>query len=84
MAPSFDWWAKETHRGTPVVVKMQNPNNWSMVELESPLNEDVYIHKGNNKKTPKQLTWVLLLKAHKAAGCLTSIAAAVSPLGGLT
>ncbi|KAM7514444.1 hypothetical protein LguiA_004027 [Lonicera macranthoides] len=77
MAPSFDWWAKETHRGTPVVVKMQNPNNWSMVELESPLNDDVYIHKGNNKKTPKQLTWVLLLKAHKAAGCLTSIAAAV-------
>jgi hypothetical protein len=79
MAPSFDWWAKESHRGTPVVVKMQMPNNWFMIELESPLNgesDDVSIHKGKNKNA-KQLTWVLLLKAHKAAGCLTSIATAV-------
>lgn len=40
MAPSFGWWAKESHRGTPVVVKMENPNNWSMVELEGPAEED--------------------------------------------
>ncbi|KAK6160574.1 hypothetical protein DH2020_003955 [Rehmannia glutinosa] len=81
MAPSLYWWAKETHRGTPVVVKMENPNNWSMVELESPSDEDfIYpndaVPKGGRNKNAKQLTWVLLLKAHKAAGCLTSIAAA--------
>ncbi|CAH1454226.1 unnamed protein product [Lactuca virosa] len=77
MAPtSFYWWGKETHRGTPVVVKMENPNNWSMVELESPTKDD-FLHKGRGRnKNAKQLTWVLLLKAHRTAGCLTSIASA--------
>ncbi|XP_065880688.1 probable xyloglucan glycosyltransferase 12 [Euphorbia lathyris] len=88
MAPSFDWWAKEGHRGTPVVVKMENPN-WSMVELEGPSEEDFLIgdspgrgtrDKSRNKNA-KQLTWVLLLKAHKAAGCLTSIASAMVSVG---
>nr|GLL18301.1 probable xyloglucan glycosyltransferase 12 [Ipomoea trifida]GMC48206.1 probable xyloglucan glycosyltransferase 12 [Ipomoea batatas] len=32
-------------------------------------------------KNAKQLTWVLLLKAHKAAGCLTSIGSALLSLG---
>ncbi|XP_022865062.1 probable xyloglucan glycosyltransferase 12 [Olea europaea var. sylvestris] len=79
MAPSLYWWAKETHGGTPVVVKMENPSNWSIVELESPSEEDLMytndsVPKGGRNKNAKQLTWVLLLKAHKAAGCLTSIA----------
>ncbi|KAL7208024.1 hypothetical protein ACSBR1_029891 [Camellia fascicularis] len=80
MAPSFDWWSKETTRGTPVVVKMENPNNWSMVELQSPSDHDFLTHSPNHKarnKNAKQLTWVLLLKAHRAAGCLSSIASAV-------
>ncbi|KAK9270784.1 hypothetical protein L1049_026368 [Liquidambar formosana] len=84
MAPSFDWWAKEkSHRGTPVVVKMENPN-WSMVELEGPSEDDFLLGASPNRardkgrgKNAKQLTWVLLLKAHKAAGCLTSIASAM-------
>ncbi|KAB5557022.1 hypothetical protein DKX38_007931 [Salix brachista] len=88
MAPSFDWWAKGSHRGTPVVVKMENPN-WSMVELEGPsegdfLNTDSPSRLGRDKsrnKNAKQLTWVLILKAHKAAGCLTSIATAMVTLG---
>ncbi|KAH8508596.1 hypothetical protein Peur_050462 [Populus x canadensis] len=88
MAPLFDWWAKDSHRGTPVVVKMENPN-WSMVELEGPSEEDFLItdspsRRGRDKsrnKNAKQLTWVLLLKAHKAAGCLTSIATAMVTLG---
>ncbi|KAL3812307.1 hypothetical protein ACJIZ3_013575 [Penstemon smallii] len=88
MAPSLYWWAKETHRGTPVVVKMDNPNNWSMVELESPTEEDFMypndaVQKGGRNKNAKQLTWVLLLKAHKAAGCLTSIAAAFFSLAAI-
>ncbi|CAL5415184.1 unnamed protein product [Camellia sinensis] len=80
MAPSLDWWSKETTRGTPVVVKMENPINWSMVELQSPSDHDFLTHSPNHKarnKNAKQLTWVLLLKAHRAAGCLSSIASAV-------
>ncbi|KAJ1423486.1 Nucleotide-diphospho-sugar transferase [Sesbania bispinosa] len=81
MAPLFDWGVKESHRGTPVVVKMENPN-WSMVELEGPSEEDLLITDPNSRdkgrgKNAKQLTWVLLLKAHRAAGCLTSIAPAL-------
>ncbi|OWM80627.1 probable xyloglucan glycosyltransferase 12 [Punica granatum] len=79
MAPSFDWWASEGHKGTPVVVKMENPN-WAMVELEGPSEDDFIISprrsdKARNKNA-RQLTWILLLKAHRAAGCLTSLAAA--------
>ncbi|GMP89892.1 hypothetical protein CsSME_00041264 [Camellia sinensis var. sinensis] len=44
MAPSFDWWSKENNRGTPVVVKMGNPNNWSMVELQSPFDNDFLLY----------------------------------------
>ncbi|KAJ1430358.1 Nucleotide-diphospho-sugar transferase [Sesbania bispinosa] len=81
MAPLFDWGVKESHRGTPVVVKMENPN-WSMVELEGPSEEDLLMTDPNSRdkgrgKNAKQLTWVLLLKAHRAAGCLTSIAPAL-------
>ncbi|KAF5740085.1 xyloglucan glycosyltransferase 12 [Tripterygium wilfordii] len=89
MTPSFQWWGKESHRGTPVVVKMENPN-WSMVELEGPTEEDFILddspsHGPRDRKprgkNAKQLTWVLLLKAHRAAGCLTSIASAMVSLG---
>lgn len=62
---------------------MENPNNWSMVELEAP-SEDDFLNDGvssdvkgrGRNKNAKQLTWVLLLKAHRAAGCITSIAPA--------
>ncbi|XP_076902828.1 putative xyloglucan glycosyltransferase 12 [Bidens hawaiensis] len=77
-AAPYNWWRSESHKGTPVVVKMENPNNWSMVELEGPSEDDFLndgVSKGRNKNA-KQLTWVLLLKAHRAAGCITSIAPA--------
>ncbi|KAK8919047.1 putative xyloglucan glycosyltransferase 7 [Platanthera zijinensis] len=82
MAPSFEWWGKEKHRGTPVVVKMENPN-WSISELSSLEDDDVSagdeiagVRKGGKEKNAKQITWVLLLKAHRAAGCLASLASA--------
>ena len=73
---------------------MENPN-WSMVELEGPTKDDFLIttdslgsgrtrdkgHRG--RKNAKQLTWVLMLKAHRAAGCLTSIAFAMFGLTAL-
>jgi hypothetical protein len=83
MAPLFKWWGKQNnnhhHSGTPVVVKM------SMLELEGSSDEDFNssLRDNNNKrrgKNAKQLTWVLLLKAHKAAGCLASIAPALFTL----
>ncbi|CAM8972098.1 unnamed protein product [Rhodiola kirilowii] len=85
MAASFDWWSKgrSTHRGTPVVVKMENPN-WSMVELEGQSEDDFLLDDSQPRgrgKNAKQLTWVLLLKAHKAAGCLASIASTMVTLG---
>jgi len=87
MAPKFEWWAKgnnnNTRKGTPVVVKMENPNNWSMVELESPSHDDFLVrtHEKSRNKNARQLTWVLLLKAHRAAGCLTSLGSALFALG---
>ncbi|XP_074573928.1 putative xyloglucan glycosyltransferase 9 [Curcuma longa] len=86
MSPSFDWWGKEVHRGTSVVVKMENPN-WSISEISSPNDDDDECggdgellrngaRKGSRGKNAKQITWVLLLKAHRAAGCLSSLASA--------
>lgn len=62
------WWAKEEKQGTPVIVKMENPN-YSLVEIESPDTAFRAVDKDRGKNA-KQLTWVLLLRAHKAAGCL--------------
>ncbi|KAI5073567.1 hypothetical protein GOP47_0011580 [Adiantum capillus-veneris] len=75
MPPNFDfveWWNKETRKGTPVVVKMENPNNWSMLELRSP--EDDFNGDKEKNKNAKQLTWVVLLRAHQAAGCVAWLA----------
>ncbi|WOK99588.1 putative xyloglucan glycosyltransferase 9 [Canna indica] len=64
---------------------MENPN-WSIADITSP--DDEYgageefaagrggMGKGARGKNAKQITWVLLLKAHRAAGCLTSLASA--------
>ncbi|PPS08424.1 hypothetical protein GOBAR_AA12204 [Gossypium barbadense] len=82
--PSFNWWGKGSHKGTPVVVTMENPN-WSMVELEAPSESDFQTSTVTQEKArgknAKQLTWVLLLKAHRAAGCLTSVASTLFSLG---
>ncbi|KAL0914548.1 hypothetical protein M5K25_014904 [Dendrobium thyrsiflorum] len=79
MAPSFDWWSKDKLRGTPVIVKMENPN-WSISEISSPddgVSDDFGgVRKGGREKNAKQITWVLLLKAHRAAGCLAYLASA--------
>ncbi|KAJ4747353.1 Cellulose synthase-like protein [Rhynchospora pubera] len=86
MAPLFGWWQRETHRGTPVIVKMENPN-WSIAEIEAEEDEEELVTRDGSfssrsrKKNAKQITWVLLLKAHRAAGCLTGLASAMVSLG---
>jgi hypothetical protein len=82
MAPS--WWGRDARAngggGTPVVVKMENPN-WSISEVsasevaapDSPAGGGGKAGRGKNAR---QITWVLLLKAHRAAGRLTGAASA--------
>ncbi|EOY29246.1 Cellulose-synthase-like C5 [Theobroma cacao] len=75
MAPRLDfsnWWAKDTRKGTPVVVKMENPN-YSVVEIDGPDAAFRPVEKSRGKNA-KQVTWVLLLKAHRAVGCVAWIA----------
>ncbi|XP_074581802.1 putative xyloglucan glycosyltransferase 5 [Curcuma longa] len=89
MAPSLDlgdWWAKEIPGGgTPVVVTMQNPN-YSVLELDGPGGSGsgggAFMDKGGRGKNAKQFTWVLLLKAHRAVGCVAWLAAGVWALLG--
>ncbi|KAK8597406.1 hypothetical protein V6N13_094818 [Hibiscus sabdariffa] len=75
MAPRLyfsNWWANDTRKGTPVVVKMENPN-YSVVEIEDPDAAFMPMEK-TREKNAKQVTWVLLLKAHRVVGCVAWIA----------
>uniref|UniRef100_A0A0E0C871 Glycosyltransferase 2-like domain-containing protein n=1 Tax=Oryza meridionalis TaxID=40149 RepID=A0A0E0C871_9ORYZ len=85
MAPS--WWGRSgggggggvgNGGGTPVVVKMENPN-WSISEVEAAEvapGSPAGAGKAGRGKNARQITWVLLLKAHRAAGKLTGAASA--------
>ncbi|KAF6149090.1 hypothetical protein GIB67_018668 [Kingdonia uniflora] len=75
MAPSLDFsvlWTKDTRKGTPVIVTMENPN-YSLVEIDDPEATFRPVEKDRGKNA-KQYTWVLLLKAHRAVGCVSWIA----------
>lgn len=75
MAPRLDfseWWTKDTRKGTPVIVTMENPN-YSILEINGPGAAFRPVDKDRGKNA-KQFTWVLLLKAHRAVGCVTWLA----------
>ncbi|KAH7573996.1 hypothetical protein JRO89_XS03G0236400 [Xanthoceras sorbifolium] len=75
MAPRLDfsdWWSKDRRKGTPVVVTMENPN-YSVVEINGPDAAFRPVEKSRGKNA-KQVTWVLLLKAHRAVGCVAWLA----------
>lgn len=83
MPPKFEFaelFGKEPKRGAPVVLKMDNPN-FEMLEVDSPTTalRGGQAAKGKGKNA-KQLTWVLLLEANKAVGCLTWVASGVMTL----
>nr|CAD1827869.1 unnamed protein product [Ananas comosus var. bracteatus] len=59
-----------------VVVAMESPN-YSVVEIDVPPARSADKGRGKNAK---QFTWVLLLKAHRAVGCLAYLAAALCAL----
>ncbi|KAG5098329.1 hypothetical protein JHK82_048183 [Glycine max] len=72
MAPSFDFanrWMKETQKGTPVVVTMENPT-FSVVEINGADAAFMPVEKTRGKNA-KQVTWFLFLKAYHAIGCVT-------------
>ncbi|PNT72924.1 probable xyloglucan glycosyltransferase 1 [Brachypodium distachyon] len=75
MAP---WWGQEARGGggggTPVVVKMESPD-WSISEVAAP-GSPAAGGKAGRGKNARQITWVMLLKAHRAAGKLTGAASA--------
>jgi hypothetical protein len=83
MAPWSGLWGGKAYRGMPVVVKMANPR-WSISEI-SPEDEEEDLlaagGKGTRAKNAKQIRWVLLIKAHRAAGCLASLASFAVALG---
>ncbi|KAI5018819.1 hypothetical protein ZWY2020_043707 [Hordeum vulgare] len=93
MAPWNGFWAGRAaiaggnaYRDMPVIVKMENPN-WSIPEIDDggDDNEDLFARAGGQRrrvKNVKQITWVFLLKAHRAAGCLAWLASAAVALGG--
>ncbi|CAI0376376.1 unnamed protein product [Linum tenue] len=58
--------------GTPVVVKMENPN-YSVVEIDGPDAAFRPVDKSRGRNA-KQVRWVLLLKAHRAVGCVAWLA----------
>ncbi|KAL5220717.1 hypothetical protein ABZP36_025430 [Zizania latifolia] len=77
MAP---WWGSEARggSGTPVVVKMESPD-WAISEVEAAAavpGSPAAGGKAGRGKNARQITWVLLLKAHRAAGKLTGAASA--------
>lgn len=79
MAPRlnlFKWWGAEEPKGKPVVVKMESPT-FSVVEIGGADAAFKPVEKTRRLKSAKQARWVLLLRAHRAAGCLARLAAAV-------
>ncbi|KAI4379750.1 hypothetical protein MLD38_006004 [Melastoma candidum] len=85
MAPGwgFPGWRgrEEGHRkGSPVVVTMERPN-FSVVEIEGPDEAFRPVEKSRNKNV-KQVTWVLLLKASLAVGCVAWLTGSVCSLLG--
>lgn len=73
MAPRFEWWAKGTNRKcTPNVVKMENPNNWSMLELESSSRQDFLIEGRREKSRNKN-------SSHGSSSTKPTVPWAVSP-----
>jgi hypothetical protein len=68
------WWRREGSgaAGTSVVVKMESPG-WVVTESGAAAGVGAGAKAGRGKNA-RQITWVLLLKAHRAAGKLTGAA----------
>ena len=63
-----NWWAKDTCKGNPVVVTMENPN-FSSVEIDGLDFAFRPVDKSRGKNA-KQVTWVLLLNRQNSLDSL--------------
>ena len=75
-----NWWAKDTCKGNPVVVTMENPN-FPVLEIDGPDSAFKPVEKSRGKNA-KLVTWVLLLKANHAISCVAWLATVLWPLLG--
>lgn len=83
MAPRlnlFEWWARETAKGAPVIVKMENPS-FSIVEIDGADAAFKPVEK-SRLRNAKQVRWILLLKANRVVGCVAWLAAVLWKLLG--
>ena len=69
LSSESSWWGGKEDHGTPVVVKMDNP--YSLVEIDGPGMDSA---EKARRKNAKQFKWVLLLRAHRAVGCVAWLA----------
>ncbi|XP_051137698.1 probable xyloglucan glycosyltransferase 5 [Andrographis paniculata] len=70
----FNWWGRDGGpKGTPVIVKMENPN-FSIVEIDGPDSAFKPVEK-SRLRNAKQVRWILQLKANRAVGCLAWLGA---------
>jgi xyloglucan glycosyltransferase 4 len=71
--PPSTWWGSDEQHGTPVVVTMDNPYSLVEIDVDGPgMSHQSEKARGKNAK---QFTWVLLLRAHRAVGCVAWLAA---------
>lgn len=56
-----------------VVLTIEKPNNFSLLEISSP-DTSLLLEQKRKAASPKQFTWLLLLKAHKALACVSWLA----------
>ncbi|CAL9053888.1 unnamed protein product [Musa banksii] len=85
MAPRLDfsdWWTRNSRKGTPVIVTMENPN-YSVLEIDGPDEEAFGSMEKDRGKNAKQFSWNLLLKVHRAVGCVAWSATALWALLGI-
>lgn len=56
-----------------VVLTIEKPNNFSLVEISGP-DTSLLLEQKQKAASPKQFTWRLLLKAHRALACVSWLA----------
>ncbi|URE43630.1 hypothetical protein MUK42_33420 [Musa troglodytarum] len=83
MAPRLDfsdWWTRNSRKGTPVIVTMENPN-YSVLEIDGP--EEAFGSMEKDREECEAVLLGLLLKAHCAVGCVAWSATALWALLGV-
>ncbi|KAK6155164.1 hypothetical protein DH2020_009412 [Rehmannia glutinosa] len=60
-----------------VVVTLEKPENISLIEVNGSKTGSIFQEKQKKSASPKQFTWVLLLKAHRVLACIPWLALSI-------